>query len=582
MAKYIVGPGQTYETFAELEAAVVLQPDDIVDGGGNSFTEAWTPVTGGAVDQPLTLQNASPENFVSTSGTTYIALDNINPTGGTGRAIDFNDAADGFSIKNINLTDTNYDTPVWVDAGDGGLISGGTIYQGNEYMLVFIGSGGVSYVDNTIVEDLDYIGTVGKSFGDGFFLAGCTGNIYQDITINSWNFSSTSDEIFRCVGLINNTFRRISIKNSNANVFEFDAACSGSVIDNIIVDGAYGFVKEIGVDLSISNVTITDINRSGVESTGGILTMSGSSFVNSVVSAHRCLVLTDIDVTLSQNYISKFHTGLSCQGEYTVTSDGDRIFNCEEDGFAANHTGTLTVWRGDAGNNGKTGDLSAGDGFTSHDTAVLHTRFSRSISNFRDSHGVVGASSGSIYHHTAINNDQASDSDRAELYLTTTGVFDVQSSIFMNTHGYPLILRTGASAHTFDYNVYISSILNPFKSGSDLTWSQWIALGLGDTNSVFIHINGSDYDYYLGSDPGTKAGTLNYCPISVATGEPINRADNPILSIKNNISGIDYGTEADIRGSKRYGDAIPGCYQAIDVPKRGGRGFPVFGGGMFG
>jgi len=38
MATYNIGPGQIYETMAALLAAVTLAPDDVVDGGGNTFT----------------------------------------------------------------------------------------------------------------------------------------------------------------------------------------------------------------------------------------------------------------------------------------------------------------------------------------------------------------------------------------------------------------------------------------------------------------------------------------------------------------------------------------------------------------
>lgn len=57
-ATYTIGPGQTYETFTALEAAVVLAGDDIVDGGGNTFHETWIPQTNGSAGHQITLQNA--------------------------------------------------------------------------------------------------------------------------------------------------------------------------------------------------------------------------------------------------------------------------------------------------------------------------------------------------------------------------------------------------------------------------------------------------------------------------------------------------------------------------------------------
>lgn len=42
MTIYTIGTGQPYTTLSSLLAAVTLQPGDIVDGGGNTFTEQWT------------------------------------------------------------------------------------------------------------------------------------------------------------------------------------------------------------------------------------------------------------------------------------------------------------------------------------------------------------------------------------------------------------------------------------------------------------------------------------------------------------------------------------------------------------
>lgn len=57
---YNIGPGQTYETFTALEAAVVLAGDDVVDGGDNTFLEdKWAPATSGTDGHPITLQNAT-------------------------------------------------------------------------------------------------------------------------------------------------------------------------------------------------------------------------------------------------------------------------------------------------------------------------------------------------------------------------------------------------------------------------------------------------------------------------------------------------------------------------------------------
>jgi lysophospholipase L1-like esterase len=55
---YTIGPGQTYETFTDLTAAITLAGDDVVDGGRNTFTESWLLNGSGTAGHPITLQRA--------------------------------------------------------------------------------------------------------------------------------------------------------------------------------------------------------------------------------------------------------------------------------------------------------------------------------------------------------------------------------------------------------------------------------------------------------------------------------------------------------------------------------------------
>lgn len=58
-ATYTIGPGQTYTTFTLLVATETLAADDIVDGGGNTFTETWTPDGSGTEGHPIIIRNAT-------------------------------------------------------------------------------------------------------------------------------------------------------------------------------------------------------------------------------------------------------------------------------------------------------------------------------------------------------------------------------------------------------------------------------------------------------------------------------------------------------------------------------------------
>ena len=112
---YIIGPGQTYATFTLLEASEVLAGDDIVDGGGNTFTEIWYPATSGTSGHPITLQNAtidagSARNVCIhlNANQDYITIKNINTTGSTGANIILSGDNTGITFENVTFTGGTY------------------------------------------------------------------------------------------------------------------------------------------------------------------------------------------------------------------------------------------------------------------------------------------------------------------------------------------------------------------------------------------------------------------------------------------------------------------------------------------
>jgi hypothetical protein len=79
-ATYNIGPGQTYTTFAALVAGETLAAGDIVDGGGNTFTEVWTIPTSGSIGNPITFRNATVWEIFGNSQD-YITVQGLVVTG---------------------------------------------------------------------------------------------------------------------------------------------------------------------------------------------------------------------------------------------------------------------------------------------------------------------------------------------------------------------------------------------------------------------------------------------------------------------------------------------------------------------
>lgn len=78
---YTIGPGQTYTTFTALVATETLAADDIVDGGGNTFTENWTVDGSGTDGHPIILRNAIVEGNVNGNIRNYLRITRMTVLG---------------------------------------------------------------------------------------------------------------------------------------------------------------------------------------------------------------------------------------------------------------------------------------------------------------------------------------------------------------------------------------------------------------------------------------------------------------------------------------------------------------------
>jgi len=163
---YTIGPGQTYTTFTLLVATETLAPDDIVDGGGNTFTETWTPDGSGTSGHPITLRNA----IIDATGLTYginvaiyeyFAISNIEVKNANDYGIRLRRAngstVTGCTIHNIGTAGDDWPCEgIMVDASSNCTISGNTIYEIGRHGIQLIGQNTYATSSNVVANNTIY------------------------------------------------------------------------------------------------------------------------------------------------------------------------------------------------------------------------------------------------------------------------------------------------------------------------------------------------------------------------------------------------------------------------------------------
>ncbi len=259
---YNIGPGETYETFAALGAAVVLVGDDIVDGGNNTFREKWTIQTSGTEGHPITFQNAT------ISGAQIIANVGFTKVGGYTNvyAVSFNlDAFGGTNLEPMvwendqRLTEQSY--VGYVDANPGSFY----YIQGTTTMYIHA-SDSSSVISNTKVYEFpltteniqtnnqeylvfDNTDCTKTSGDDGNSVGGISetgdNNIYKNLS--TWDHRRHAFSFYQTAN-----------NNEAYNIRAYDTWVSGAVIffgsaadsttnnvfrDSVIYNGSYGVVN---------------------------------------------------------------------------------------------------------------------------------------------------------------------------------------------------------------------------------------------------------------------------------------------------------------------------------------------------
>lgn len=504
MTEYLIGPGQEYETFASLPTLI---GNDVVSGLYSEFFEKWILGQSGSSGDLITVKNAilngddTIDNCFYSSSKSYFDLIDLYVKDATTRNINIILGTNA-SVKNITSDGADYG--LYASSVTDFTIESATVKNAGSYACYCKCLGG----DNGLVINRLY---VDETCDGGLWLISSTGmihisNVYITLGAQSSRYGMRLDEI---------------------------TAYTGSVIENFSISGG--------------------------TSTGAIIgDTTGLSFKTSKIS----------NVNDSAGWgITGLSNGLlfeKCEAHY-----------CDNDGFSVLPAGDdnpydITFSKCTATNNGSLQNVGTGDGYTAHETAYgLLYKFCYSENNLNTAYGLGGAASGKIYHHTSVEDGINDDifTTRACLYIRATGAWEIYNSIFMNTKGYRMGLYSYTPNIVADYNCYISTIAPTgacFASEGDVdrTWAEWVAVA-GEANSIYVHIDGNNYDVY--NSAGTKTITLDYCPVA-ASGIPVDREDNPLFYMGiTETQGVNDGNKRDIRNKRIYGPILPGCYQSIGM-----------------
>lgn len=586
-ATYNIGPGQTYETFTALVAAQNLAADDIVDGGGNTFTETWTLDGGGTDGHVVTLRNATIDGQstraygIDTNGKHYITISNISTTNhttagahinasnyvtidtyassGVGRSVRVSGSSDHPTLSNITSTSTGTASGGAIDIEDGatnisistvtitgyllrgiyskattGPIGGSTITVGS------IGGQGVDSVTPGTWDDVQLTGCAENAF----YQHGTTGNlvlsnIYIGVTragVATANAKTgiiiathTGDVTMTAIKSSNNVRWGVYLGTGITGLF----TGSGWEIENNGYSGVFVTTNTFSVGSSLSDFMVTG------NGTGGALG-----------TYHGISVIDTPNLTLSNGESnSNVSSGYDFQGSATT---GLTVILCDaddngDDGFDLTDAVPDAVFdrvRGLRNGTAGTGVTpGSGDGWSAHDTCTATITYSIFADNLNT--GIAngtGANSGTIENCVLWNNgsDDAT-MNRSNLYLANNGGtgWTVKNSII--GQGYRCELFESATPN----NVYANNIWYPkddakFYSTDMVSFTSWADIGAGyktdslNTDPGFVSAAAGDFRL-RGSSPARDAGT-NPC---TASGVPLACCTG---------SGTDDGTCTDYAG----------------------------------
>jgi len=523
MTTYLIGPGQTYETFTALEAAVVLAPDDIVDGGGNTFKEIWKPATSGTDGHPIILQNAyitgadAITTWVKTSGQTNV-------------------------YESIFTINANIEVMIWED--DCRLTKQVSIAAVNSTPGSFYNNVGLVYVhandsSSLLVNNKNYEGSARTI---------CLDIETNYITATNVNATKAAgdDTTLGAVKLTgsNVVYKDSASHNNRRHSLSFYVGCDNAVCTNLDLYDTYGsFAFSAFGEGTDDNL----LQSSRIHDSFALVvvhgTLAGDSQKPERTTIKNCLLYNATTINYS----------------IQVYSAVDTLF--QNNHIYGTHAGYMVM-----ANNGYISGLQFyGNIFDITSTPNYECMFINAVSDIK------------IYHNYFFgdNNKPAIRAYGGAFNIT------IKNNIL---DGVDEAFRFAAGSTTnviIDYNS-VSNVGTRYGRWADVAQidlASWVTASNQEINSIFIHKNGAQYDVYLGSAPSTIDHTLSYCPVR-SDGRLVKRADNPLLNSGVVIAGVNDGGELDIWGNATGETPNIGAYQGDGV--RRNRGFLMIGGNMFG
>jgi len=511
MTTYIIGPGQTYETFTALEAAVVLAGDDIVDGGLNSYTDTWTPASSGTSGHLIELKNAT---IVADGDRCIYSLNrsflNVHDIIGSSAAVVvfYFRGATSYTASDL----TAYGTQgMYLRDIDNFTLDGYTVSAGVDGLY--------NQETTTISSDMSLSNvTMFDLSGYGMFFSGVVGGYADGLTLSAISFNNVVNPLY----------------------FTYTRDITGSNISTTN-----------GGAIQLTNVTtgvFTNVSNSNCAGVGFAVDSSSGITVNTL----------NLATTVSNAVYLLDSTNVTINGGTVVAAGTDAV---HLSGTTSGCILTKLIVK-----NSRATDSAHADAFTSHVGCSDNTfKFNLTYNNRNTSHAHTGDAAGAIYHNTSINDGDIAINTRAAFSVTSTGVMVCRNNLTYNNESYPIAATITGNAVDADYNAYISNLAAPFMfdTAAGKTFTEWISYVGGETNSWFIHeIGDGTWKWYKGGDPTTLVQTTTYCPVTAA-GKLVDKTDNLLIDGGVRVAGVNDGTETDLAGHKMYGLPPIGVYEVV-------------------
>ena len=542
-ATYNIGPGQTYTTFTALVAAKTLQPDDIVDGGGNTFNENWIINGSGTSGHPIIIQNATidgqgvVQQCVKTNSKNYISLSNLNVRNCMYFTIYINSSS-YINIDNVSISGKGM---LRASAGSSyitisNFTSSSTDASGYEAAMGFYAPGtdvsissttisgsnrGAIYSSLTSNVTLNNVEAI--SGGDNYNVIDINGmtsgnlsltNIYSGVTrqgVAAGNGTGTSVAIGLYIRGINNVSlnadRIYSSNNGAANIL---------ISNSTLTEGS--ILKNFTANSSVTGDGITIINASNLTIQNGTASYNKNQGITAYGSSTTNLITEYVTASYNRN-----------DGIDGATQNTDD--NCPK-GWIIRYTESSF----NGYNNGV--DSATGDGFSIHNTCTANYYYVKSFNNKNTGMAHTGSSGGLIYNSIIVNNGSPLDpakQNRAGLYLTTNANpgFIVRNNIVSGNYPAEFLETVGQNHNNLDKNLYYQNpeygdkfYTNLANGTGYITWNTYHSTreeNSFNTNPLFTDSTGSDFSL-LATSPAIDSGTTTSWMTSTTT----DYANHPI------------------------------------------------------